>query len=202
MLTKVLINIEECVCVCVHAHSQRAEERCRRHTGTGWLGSGGGLTDVLLSLVTVRRRRASASRHEFGDLGLIFTPGDTFMFASLQRGGEGSGLTCETSDYSLHSADLSTRCSASASQDDDAVTRVESVWYSQRNVRCCGGRGDVKIQYGRLPSVPRSIRGFRLSRSVESRSSLRGLDTRERETLITETKVFAWTHFPAVTTSD
>lgn len=69
-------------------HSQRVEERCLRHTGIGWLSSDGGPTDVLLSSATVKRRRTSASRHEFGDFGLIFTPEDTFMFPSLQRGTE------------------------------------------------------------------------------------------------------------------
>ncbi len=77
-----------CVCVCASAHSQRAEERCLRRTGTGWLTSGGGLKDFLLSSAAVKRRRASASKLEFGDFGLIFTPGDAFKSASLQRGSE------------------------------------------------------------------------------------------------------------------
>lgn len=76
--------MEKCVCV----HSQRVEERCLRQTGIGWLTSGGRLTDILLSSAKVERRRKSASRLEFGDFGLIFTPEDTFMFASLQRGTE------------------------------------------------------------------------------------------------------------------
>lgn len=43
-------------------------------TGTDGFGSGGGMTDALLSSATERRRLVSASRHEFGDFGLIFTP--------------------------------------------------------------------------------------------------------------------------------
>jgi len=52
------------------------------------LGSGGGgLAGIPLSAVTEKRRRTSESRHEFGDSGLRFTPGDEifFFFPSLQR---------------------------------------------------------------------------------------------------------------------
>lgn len=66
---------------------QREEERCLRRTGIGWLDSSGGAADVRFSSATVkRRRRTSASRYEFGDLGRIFTPGDTFVFPSLPQG--------------------------------------------------------------------------------------------------------------------
>lgn len=73
------------MCVRVCALSQRVAERCLRRTGIGWLGSGGGGTDDLLS--SLRRRRMSASRHELGDFGRVFT-GATFTFVSLERNRE------------------------------------------------------------------------------------------------------------------
>lgn len=70
---------------------ERAEERCLRRTGIGWLSSGGGTTDTLLSSAALERRLPSVSRHEFGDLGRIFTPGDTFMFPSSGEYGAAGG---------------------------------------------------------------------------------------------------------------
>lgn len=75
-------HLDGSVCLC---HSHRFEECCLMRTGTDGLGSGRGLTDALLSSAVERRRLVSASRHEFGDFGLIFTPWDAFLFASLQK---------------------------------------------------------------------------------------------------------------------
>lgn len=99
----------------------------------------------------------SESRHELGDFGLAFTLGATFP--SLQRNTTRGGKGKETRPLRF------------------ALPPAASVGYSQRFVRCCGGRRDVQIQYGGFPSLPWSIRGFRRSGSagLPSRSYLRGL---------------------------
>lgn len=77
------------------AHSQRAEARCLRCTGIGWFGS--------VPLSSVRRRCTSASRHEFGDFGLIFTLGATFALASLfEEQTEWVNVTCDRWAEPLH----------------------------------------------------------------------------------------------------